>query len=1040
MKNIEYGIYDQLLDEFLHDALSRKPELRAVFSKIDLEEQPTRYATFVAKVLEQALREDTDPQKRLALCNKIIGTIAEDVVTNDFNVKRIVNAEKNNLIEITPPNYAKSGMPKPYTSLCESSLFTGSPQDPQLSHELVEEMRSADRVDILVSFIKWSGLRLLMSGFEDLRDRAIPVRLITTSYMGASDSTAVEWIARLPNVEVRVSYDIERTRLHAKAYHFKRKSGFSTAYIGSANMSHAAITSGLEWNLKITENDMEHILDKFTVEFNTYWNSHEFVPFDPEYPEPFRMAINRAKSPQQQQITFFNLSPYPFQERILDALACERIIHNRWRNLVIAAIGTGKTVIAAFDFKRFYEKHKKQVRFLFVAHREQILIQARNTFCNVLRDQNFGEILTGNHDACRFEHLFCSVGMINSRRLWQQVGCDFYDYVIIDEVHHGTADSYRPIFENFSPDILLGLTATPERLDGQNVAADFDNHFAAEIRLPEALDEKLLCPFHYFGVADTVSLDDDRFWRNGKYDENELENVYVLDRVVATKRLDAILAALQKYEPDFSNIKGLGFCVTIRHAQFMAEEFYKLGIPSGVIVSGVDSDQCRELLSDLNNGKITFLFTVDKLSEGIDLPDINTVLFLRPTESLTVFLQQLGRGLRHAPGKDCCTVLDFVGQVHRKYRIDNKFKAILPRHRFSIEKEVHLDFPHMPAGCSIQLDRMSKQYVIENIRANVNNLSVQLPEKLRTFEFESGKKLTFGNFIEYHDYEPEILLNKETWSSWKAKSQLAPIPVDPDLSLLKKALIRIAFTNGPKEIPMIRDIIMKIKMGLINDAIKRAGKSAMLFYYRIWGEPANKSGMDSIEKAFVQLGKNPTICSDILEILDWSNDKTDAGGRNMDIPDSIPLELHAQYGIKEIQALFGKANLQTAGQTGVGMLYFGAQKVYAMLITFQKLEKDFSPSTMYADYPISRDLMHWESQSTITASSQTGQNLINHKEYGITILLFVRSVKSRNGVTVPYVCLGPADIVSHESERPIRIVWKLRNLMPVELFEENRKG
>ena len=307
-------------------------------------------------------------------------------------------------------------------------------------------------MDILVSFIKWSGLRLLMPAFEDLRNRHVPVRLITTSYMGASDAPAVEWLARLPNVEVRVSYDTERTRLHAKAYHFKRNSGFSTAYIGSANMSHAAITSGLEWNLKVTAQDMGHILEKFTVEFETYWNSREFIPFDPRNPNLFRTAIDRARNPTANgPAVFFDLRPHPFQERILEALERERTTHDRWRNLVIAATGTGKTVVAAFDFKRFFEQTATQAQLLFVAHRQEILQQAQATFSNVLRDQNFGELLVGQFQANRMEHLFCSVGMLTSRRLWEQVGSGFYDYIVVDEAHHGTAASYRPIFDNFAP-------------------------------------------------------------------------------------------------------------------------------------------------------------------------------------------------------------------------------------------------------------------------------------------------------------------------------------------------------------------------------------------------------------------------------------------------------------------------------------------------------------------------------------------------------------------------------------------------------------
>lgn len=1041
MKQLAHGIYEQLLDESLQEALARHPELRTVLGKIDSEEQPALYASFVAKVLEQALREESDPDRRLALCNRLLGTVAAEPGKGHLEKRRLVAENKPILLEITPPNYGQSGLPRPHTSLAESSLFTGSPQEPQLAHELLEEMRSADGVDILVSFIKWSGLRLLMSAFEDLCNRQVPVRLITTSYMGASDAPAVEWLAKLPNVQIKVSYDTERTRLHAKAYHFRRLSGFSTAYIGSANMSQAAITSGLEWNLKVTAQDMAHVLAKFSVEFETYWNSREFVPFDPERPEQFRSALARAKNRETTGSTvFFDLTPHPFQERILEALERERKAHGRWRNLVIAATGTGKTVVAAFDFKRFFDQRKRQARLLFLAHRQEILQQSLATFRNILRDQNFGELQVGTYEATRLEHLFCSVGMLASRRLWEQVGSGFYDYIVVDEAHHGTASSYRPIFDHFTPQILLGLTATPERMDGDNVAADFGNRFAAEIRLPEALEEKLLCPFHYFGIADPIAISGDQFWRNGKYDAAALENVYVLDPARARQRVEAIFTALHRYEPDVESLKGIGFCVTIRHAEYMADQFSQRGIPSAAFTSNSDSDQCANLLARLKNGQLTFLFTVDKLSEGVDVPEINTVLFLRPTESLTVFLQQLGRGLRHAPEKDCLTVLDFVGQAHRRYRIDTKLKALLPRHRFAIDKEVEHDFPHLPAGCAIQLDRLSRQYVLDNIRENFGRLAVQVPDRLQTFTSETGQELTFGNFIRYHDYEPELLLVKESWSEWKAKAQLAPIPVDPDLARLKKALIRAAFINGPQEATLLRQLLATLAAGRVAEALELAGSSTMLLYYRIWGDKAEKVGITSLEEAFQRLTVNPTICADLDEILAWSLDTTEVAGIAPELPYSVPLELHAQYGIREVQAAFCRATLESSGQTGVGVMHFAEQKTYALLVTFQKTEKEFSPSTMYADYPISRELLHWESQANTAQHHTDGQNLIHHQERGYTVLVFARGQKRRNNVTAPFTYLGPVDLVSYESERPIKIVWQLRYAMPVEMFEDNRRG
>ncbi len=416
------------------------------------------------------------------------------------------------------------------------------------------------------------------------------------------------------------------------------------------------------------------------------------------------------------------------------------------------------------------------------------------------------------------------------------------------------------------------------------------------------------------------------------------------------------------------------------------------------------------------------------------------VLFLRPTRSLTVFLQQLGRGLRHAPGKDCLTVLDFVGQVHRRYRLDIKPKILLPGHRFAIDREVENNFPHMPAGCSIQFDRISRKYVLENIKANLRDLKNQVPERLRTFKAESGLDLTFANFVRFHQYEPGYLLAAESWTGWKARARLAPVPADSDFRRLKNSLVRAVTISGPDEIGLLRRVVGCLRKGKVVEALDRAGDRANMVHYRIWAEIGKKLGLASLKDSFERLSQNPSILGDLEEILDWAFTEIAVSGAKPELPFTSPLELHACYSIKDIQAAFGRADLSTAGQRGIGVLHFRELKAYALLITFQKTEKEFSPSTMYADYPISRELLHWESQSNISRQSEGGRNLIHHKERGYTIIVFARGRKKRNNCTVPFTYLGPAEQVSYESERPIKMVWQLHYEMPVKLFEENRRG
>jgi len=447
--SIPTGIYEQIIDKELKNLLKSQPNLISTIASIDQESSSYSYSQFLAQLLRQAL-SISKPEKRWEIINKIINLLATEDGLDYLTEKTISNNSHNILHEIRA-NSLESPFQRPVTSLSISSLLTGAGKgEYSLDYELRAEMMSADQIDILVSFIKWSGLRLLRPAFEYLEQRGIIIRIITTSYMGASDPEAIQWLSSQKNVAIKISYDTGRTRLHAKAYHFIRKSGFSTAYIGSANMSHAAMTSGLEWTVKVTAQDMPHIIAGFDATFQTYWENDEFVLFEPSQVTKLREAISLARGISQSNPTVFfaDIRPYPFQERILDALKAARQV-NSYRNLVIAATGTGKTVIAAFDYFAFQQKKPDNCRLLFIAHRKEILNQARACFRTILRDQNFGELLVDGETPNSWNHVFASIQSFANHKIWQEIDRNYYHFIILDEAHHGTAASYRTIFDNF---------------------------------------------------------------------------------------------------------------------------------------------------------------------------------------------------------------------------------------------------------------------------------------------------------------------------------------------------------------------------------------------------------------------------------------------------------------------------------------------------------------------------------------------------------------------------------------------------------------
>lgn len=1015
------GLYERLLDEELQQLLESNAELKPLLDTIDDESVPEVYAQWVEQVLRQALRI-ISPNDRLELVNRIMALLAAQDGLDYLKRKQLLSPRKNLLTGLVP---TKTELSRPLTSLSTSTLLTGQGGDPSLEHELRAEMATADGVNMLVSFIKWSGLRLLMPALEQLAEKSVPVRIISTSYMGASDPSALEWLAGLRNVDIRLSYDTQATRLHAKAYHFRRASGFSSAYIGSANMSHSAMTHGLEWTVKVTAQDMPHILERFAAEFEVYWASRDFEPYDERSFQRFRQAVNRQREPSDVSQRFFaEITPRPYQLRILESLQAMRAAACR-RNLVVAATGTGKTVIAALDYRQQMLEAGMAPSLLFVAHRKEILEQAIDCFRTVLRDQNFGELLVDGQQPAQWQHVFASIQSLG--RQWHQLAPDHFAYVVVDEAHHGSADSYRPLFDHLRPGLLLGLTATPERMDGSSILPDFDGRMSAEIRLPEALHEQLLCPFHYFGVADNIDISGESFWRQGRYSVDALERVYTGDDIRARARVDLILKALQRYQPESDDIRGVGFCAGVKHAHFMTLHFQMAGLRAEMVTGETPRELRERHLSDLRAGRIHFVFTVDVLSEGVDIPEINLVLFLRPTESLTVFLQQLGRGLRHAPGKSALTVLDFVGQTHRRYRLDQRLAALLMGWRMGMKREVELDFPSLPSGCHIQLERVARARVLEKISLALRDLNTLIPELISTWHSEQQMPLSFGRFIEVSGLSALEVLKKHTWSEWKASALGQPVPDDPDVASLRAALVRIALRTDPE--------MLGILAGFSVDSDDSG--LAMAMHCLRWQKPPAQLGMQHLHASTERWYRNPSIVADAREIAEWRLQHPTVPVRKIELPFDCFLKLHAAYGSAEIKSALGLVSATSLGPAGQGVIHVPEKKCYIHLLTFRKDDKAFSLTTRYRNYLISDRQLHWQSQSTITRQSVTGQNYLHFRERGYSVLFFARMERKVGWETAPFIYLGPAGrLLSAEGDRPISMVWELAYPVPAFLLEE----
>lgn len=1032
--DLKPGLYDLLLTKELRTLATRLAEqhLRPHFKLLDPEAAPEHLARFVHGLLRRALRavDANDATRQVELVNRLIELLCESAPSAGVEPDDALATPPKLLTAIVASTPFGDPLPPPSPSvpLRTSDLLVNGPRELSVGPEILKEMASADRIDLLCSFLKWSGLRLVRDALREfLQRQPNGLRVLTTVYLGATDRRAVDELVRL-GARVRLSYDTERTRLHAKAWLFTRNSGFSTALIGSSNLSAAALVDGLEWNVRVSGVENPAILSKFQVTFDQYWNEGEFVDYDPARDaERFDRAVSRERRDEASTLSGLDVEPRPFQREILESLEAERV-HGHTRNLVVAATGTGKTVVAALDYKRARQR-QGDLSLLFVAHRKEILEQSIRTFREVLRDGSFGERLYEGESPVRGRHVFASIQSLHANRL-AALAPDAFDFVIVDEFHHASAPTYDRLLSHLAPKILLGLTATPERADGGDVFRYFDGRIASELRLWTALDQGLLSPFQYFGVHDNTDLSG-LGWKRGWYDADELETVYTGNDA----RVKIVLRELADKVEDLGRMRALGFCVSIKHAEFMARRFTEHGIRSKAVSTDTRSVERAAALRELRDGEIRVLFAVDLFNEGVDLPNVDTVLFLRPTESATVFLQQLGRGLRRAEGKECLTVLDFIGNAHKRFRFDVRYRALVGGTSRGVREHVEQGFPTLPPGCAIRLDREAQATIVANIRHTLGRQGWWgLVEDLRSL----CRDVSLAEFLHESGADLEdIYSSGRFWTAMKREARLSLDAPQEGEAALGKAISRMLHVADPVRIGAFREwLACDTPPPIATDGggDQRLQMMLLALLGRL-GAPVAE-----MTSTFAAIWQYRTLREEIAELFGVLDDRTRTVFEPLGIErfTNVPLQVHAEYTRDEIFAAFGVVKNGKVYLPREGVYFDPEQQFDLFLVTLNKTEREYSATTMYQDYPISPTLFHWESQNTVRPTSPTGQRYIRHEELDSNVFLFVRTDKKANGRTMPYTFLGPVRYVSHSGERPMRVVWRLEYEMPARFFQETK--
>ncbi|MCV2394495.1 DUF3427 domain-containing protein [Actinotalea sp. M2MS4P-6] len=1021
------GLYESLITRALEEKLALAHGLDMRQADIDSADAPDILARHVRDVVRRALREERDAGRRLGRVNRFIEAWGEaaDMVDGARQLLAVTRPGGPGQVGHRPPD-------RPSTPLSEAALLTNAAGEPGVGHEIRAELASADQVDVIMAFVKWHGLRLFEDRLEALRERAVSLRVITTTYMGATERAALDRLVHDFGAQVKVQFDSQRTRLHAKAWLFRRDTGFDTAYVGSSNLSRAAMLDGVEWNVRLSSVSTPALIQKFRATFDSYWNDATFETYEPAADrDRLDDALAEASGRRTRDRVTLTLSglevrPYPYQQEMLDQLDVERVVHDRHRNLVVAATGTGKTVVAALDYRRLAADADSgsRARLLFVAHRREILQQSLRTYREVLGDAGFGELYVDGARPERWDHVFASVQSLTSYGI-ANVPPDAYDVVVVDEFHHAEAKTYRAIVDHLRPRELLALTATPERGDGLDVRALFDGRTAAEMRLWDALKADLLTPFHYFGVADGLDMAGVG-WRAGAYDAGELSKLVTGNHV----RARIILKAVRDKLADVAGMKALAFCVSRDHAHYMAGVFNDAGISSVTVLGDTAIADRDAALKGLIDGSVQTVFTVDVFNEGVDVPAINTVLFLRPTESSTVFLQQLGRGLRRAPDKAVLTALDFVGHHRKEFRFDRRFRAMTGSTRAGLERDIERGFPFLPSGTQIILDRRSQDLVLQNIRSQVttrwsgiaSELKAHPTDHLSTFLGESGVELA------------DVVRDDRSWTRLRRETGIAVQDGGPlEEGLLKRVRALCHVDDLDRAAAYLTWLGDEAPAYDEADSVLQA--YGRMLFFSLWPDGG---GFQSYAAGLDALRTEAAAREDFRAVVRLGLDRAERVTARLSGELSLrPLRVHARYTREEIVAALDYVSVsdRKANSFREGVLFAPEANVDAFLVTLHKSEAEYSPTTMYQDYAINPELFHWESQSGTSVASKTGQRYLNHRARGSHILLFARPRKvSAFGTGAPYLFLGEADYVDHRGERPIAITWRLRSPMPAADF------
>ena len=882
-----------------------------------------------------------------------------------------------------------------YTSLNDFKpklLFNSS--ESKVRNELVDQLRNCDEFIISTAFITLGGITPLLEEFRNLEKNNVKGKILTTDYLAFTEPKAIKKLNSFTNIEVKM-FTTENEGFHTKGYIFKKNNNYS-AIVGSSNLTASALVENKEWNIGFRATEDGEILHNLLNEFNELWaqskDLDDILPaYEKLYNDNVKFKAIREVTKELEKDNVRDLIPNTMQEKFLTNIR-NLIKREEKRAILVSATGTGKTYASAFAVKDFNPK-----RFLFIVHREQIAKQSINAYKNVIKDKSFG-LLTGNEKNFDADYIFATIQTLSKDDIYTRFKKDEFDYIIIDEVHKAGALSYQKIFNYFTPEFYLGMTASPERTDGFDIYELFDHNIAHEIRLQEALDEDLLCPFHYFGISD-VTFD------SQVIDDNFSDFNYL----TSDERVSYLLEKSEFYGYSGDRIKALVFCSRKEEAKELAERFTQRGHPS-MALTGDDSQEKRlaaidRLTNDSNPDKLEYIFTVDIFNEGVDIPEINQVLLVRPTESPIIFIQQLGRGLRKYKSKEFVVILDFIGNYKNNFMIplalsgDRSYDKDKLRHYLMQGNKI------IPGVSSINFDEVSKQKIYNSINNASFSRVALFKEKYNNLKFKLGRIPMLSDFYENADFNPELILAHNQFPCYhlflnKVEDDYMDTLRDDEVNSLIFISQNLANGKRPHEV-----LILKC---LINNKYFKTDKIESLLE-SMYGIKNDSKSVESainilkldffVEKEKAKYGMT-TFFDDDFNISDQFSTflSHDAYRKHLDDvlnyallkyrdvyssqTENVNLKLYEKYSRKDACRLLNWPHDDSSTMYGYRIKH-GTCPIF---VTYDK-DEDISESTKYKDEFISKSAFSWMTRSKVKLESKEPQTIINDKDLKIHIFV-----------------------------------------------------